>query len=293
MPTKIEKDDVTGVMTTGHEWDGVKELNNPLPSWWLWLFYASIVFSVGYMIAYPAVPFGDSYTKGVLNHSERTRVAGDLAEAKAAQSGFLDRIGATEVGAIRDDAELLSFSMAGGKTVFADNCAGCHGSGAAGGPGYPSLVDDSWIWGGAVEEIHQTILHGIRWEADPDTRYSEMPRFGADGILDDTQIEQVAAYVLSLSGQEHDQAAATEGETVYVDNCAACHGDAGEGIKELGAPNLNDQIWLFGGTREAIIAQIAEPRQGVMPAWTDRLDEATIKMLAVYVHSLGGGEASS
>lgn len=293
MPTKIEKDDVTGVMTTGHEWDGVKELNNPLPSWWLYVFYASILFAIGYVVLYPAIPMGSSYTKGLLGHSERLRVADELATAKAAQGTYLTRIGETELGAIRSDPDLLNFSLAGGRAVFADNCAGCHGSGATGGPGYPSLQDDDWIWGGSIEAIHQTITHGIRWEADDDTRFSEMPRFGADGILTAPQISQVANYVLGLSGSPHDATEAQEGEQLFVDNCVACHGEKGEGNQELGAPRLSDQIWLFGGSREAVIAQIAAPHQGVMPAWTGRLDDATIKMLAVYVHSLGGGQASN
>lgn len=293
MPTKIEKDDVTGVMTTGHEWDGVKELNNPLPSWWLWVFYASILYAIGYAVLYPAIPTGGSYTKGLLGHSERLRVADELAAAKAAQSTYLTRIGDTELAMIREDPELLNFSLAGGRTVFADNCAGCHGSGATGGPGYPSLQDDDWIWGGSIEAIHQTVAHGIRWEADNDSRFSEMPRFGADGILTAPQISQVANYVLGLSGVPHDAAEAQEGEALYVENCVACHGEKGEGNQELGAPRLSDQIWLFGGSKEAVIAQISAPRQGVMPAWTGRLDEATIKMLAVYVHSLGGGQASN
>jgi len=293
MPTKIEKDDVTGVMTTGHEWDGVKELNNPLPSWWLWMFYACILFAIVYAVLYPAIPTGGSYTKGLLGHSDRLAVADDLTAAKAAQSTYLTRIGETQLAAIRDDADLLNFSLAGGRAVFADNCAGCHGSGATGGPGYPSLQDDDWIWGGSIEAIHQTITHGIRWEADNDSRFSEMPRFGADGILTAPQISQVANYVLSLSGAPHNAAEAQEGEQLFVDNCVACHGEKGAGNQELGAPRLSDQIWLFGGSKEAVMAQINAPHQGVMPAWTGRLDEATIKMLAVYVHSLGGGQASN
>jgi len=293
MPTKIEKDDVTGVMTTGHEWDGVKELNNPLPSWWLWVFYACILYAIVYMVLYPAVPTGGSYTKGILGHSDRLAVADDLTAAKAAQSTYLSRIGGTELAAIRNDADLLNFSLAGGRAVFADNCAGCHGSGATGGPGYPSLQDDDWIWGGSIEAIHQTIAHGIRWETDNDSRFSEMPRFGLDGILTAPQISQVANYVLGLSGAPHNAAEAQEGEQLFVDNCVACHGEKGEGNQELGSPRLSDQIWLFGGTKEAIMAQISAPHQGVMPAWTGRLDEATMKMLAVYVHSLGGGQASN
>lgn len=290
MPTKIEKDDVTGVMTTGHEWDGLKELNNPLPRWWLWLFWATVVFSVIYMVLYPAIPLGTTATPGILGHSDRLAVVEDIERARADQGVFLERIQAAEVGEIVGDSELLSFAMAGGESAFLDNCAACHGTGATGGPGYPSLQDDAWIWGGSVEAIHQTILHGVRWEEDDMSRFAEMPAYG--DFFSAEEISQVSAYALSLSGSPHDAELAAAGEQLYLDNCAACHMEDGSGMTELGAPALNDQVWLYGGDKADVVAQVTDPRHGVMPAFVGRLEESTLKMLAVYVHSLGGGQAS-
>lgn len=290
MPTKIEKDDVTGVMTTGHEWDGLKELNNPLPSWWLWLFWATIVFSVIYMVLYPAIPIGGTATPGILGHSDRLAVVEDIERARADQGVFLERIETSDVGAIAQDAELLNFAMVGGESAFLDNCAACHGTGATGGPGYPSLQDDAWIWGGSVEAIHQTILHGVRWAEDDLTRFSDMPAYG--DFFSAEEIQQVSAYTLSLSGSPHDADLAAAGEQLYLDNCAACHMEDGSGMADLGAPRLNDQVWLYGGEMADVVAQVTNPQHGVMPAFVGRLEEATLKMLAVYVHSLGGGEAS-
>jgi cytochrome c oxidase cbb3-type subunit 3 len=171
------------------------------------------------------------------------------------------------------------------------NCVQCHGSGAAGSAGYPNLNDDDWLWGGTLADIETTISHGVRFEQDADTRVSQMPAFGADGILDGAGIAAAAEYVLSLSGGEHDAALAETGKTLFADNCAACHGETGAGDRAFGAPALNDAIWLYGSARENILAQIGKPRHGVMPAWTHRLNATTIKQLALYVHSLGGGEA--
>jgi len=285
----VEKDAVTGVDTTGHEWDGIKELNNPLPRWWLWTFYASILWSIGYWIVYPAWPLVSSYTEGVIGYSSRQEVMERIAEAKEAQSAYLGRIEAASLDEIRNDSELLNFALAGGRSAFAVNCSQCHGQGAQGFVGYPNLNDDDWIWGGTPEEIMQTINFGIRNEHE-DSRYSEMPAFGRDGILDRSQINAVVEYVLKLSGQEHDADLAATGQDIFVEQCVACHGENGEGIRETGAPRLSDSIWLYGGDRETLRETVTNARFGVMPAWTGRLDEATIKQLAVYVHSLGGGE---
>lgn len=191
---------------------------------------------------------------------------------------------------IRHNDELLNFSLAGGRVAFLDNCAACHGTGATGGPGYPNLADDDWLWGGSLDAIHTTISHGIRWEKDEDTRFSEMPNFGSDGMLDSDQISAVAEYVLSLSGIDHDSKLAEQGAVVFEEQCVACHGEGGVGGREFGAPSLNDQVWLYGGNKQEIMKQLTKARHGQMPAWSGRLDEATIKMLTVYVHSLGGGE---
>ena len=282
-------DDVTGVETTGHEWDGIKELNKPLPKWWLYVFYATIVWSIGYWVLYPAWPLANDYTRGVLGYSQRDVVTKAVADNKASQSKWRDEIAAKELEEISKDPELLRFAMAGGAAAFGENCAGCHGRGAQGFVGYPNLNDDDWIWGGSLESIHHTINYGIRAEHD-ETRLSEMPRFGQDELLEPAQIQDVASYVLSLGGNTDDAAAATRGETIYAEQCAACHGENGKGNVELGSPNLTDPIWLYGSDKASIVQSIYTGRGGMMPAWTGRLDDVTIKSLAVYVHSLGGGE---
>lgn len=284
-----ETDEITGTETTGHEWDGIKELNTPLPRWWLWTFYATVIWAIGYWIAMPAWPLVSSYTKGVIGYSNRAVVAERIAEARAAQSQYLERIEAADLDAIAGDPELLNFAIAGGRSAFAVNCSQCHGLGAAGGVGYPNLNDDAWIWGGTLGDISQTIHYGIRSDHD-ETRLGDMPAFLRDGLLDREQVADVATYVLSLSGDVEDAAAAARGADVFAENCAACHQESGVGMPEVGAPNLADEIWLYGGDRETVLNSISNGRAGVMPAWTGRLDDATIKQLAVYVHSLGGGQ---
>jgi cytochrome c oxidase cbb3-type subunit 3 len=289
MTTKIEKDEITGTATTGHEWDGIKELNTPLPRWWLWTFYATVVWAIGYMIAYPAIPLISSNTKGILGYSSRGEVEQAIGAAKAAQGDWLQKISAASLEEIVKDDALLQFARAGGAAAFKVNCVQCHGSGAAGSPGYPNLNDDDWLWGGTLEQIHLTLQNGIRHSLNSDTRDSQMPAFGADAILTPEQISDVSNHVVSLSGGEADVAAAARGQTIFAENCAACHGERGEGNIELGSPNLSDGIWLYGGDVKSVMAQVTRPRHGVMPAWAGRLDETTIKQLAVYVHSLGGG----
>jgi cytochrome c oxidase cbb3-type subunit 3 len=293
MSKNIERDEITGTDTTGHEWDGIKELNTPLPRWWLWTFYACIAWALAYTVFYPAWPLVKGATPGILGYSSRADVVAEIDAAKTAQGAQLQKIAAASVDDILKDPDMLAFARAGGAAAFKVNCVQCHGSGAAGSPGYPNLNDDDWIWGGTAEQIHTTLQNGIRYTLNDDTRDSQMPAFGADDILTADQIGEVANYVISLSGGEADATAAEAGKTVFVDNCAACHGDNAKGNKELGAPNLVDAIWLYGGTVDAVKAQISKPRHGVMPAWAGRLDETTIKQLAVYVHSLGGGEANA
>nr|WP_306269451.1 cytochrome-c oxidase, cbb3-type subunit III [Pararhizobium sp. IMCC3301] len=285
-----EIDEVTGVETTGHDWDGIKELNNPLPRWWLWTFYATIVFSIGYTIAYPAWPGISGATKGVLGWSSRADVSADIARVEASRAVLGDKVQSMDLADIQADPELLQFAIAGGASAFKVNCSQCHGAGAAGGGGYPNLLDDDWIWGGELEQIYLTLQHGIRSETHEETRLSDMPAFGSDDLLERSDIVDVAWYVRQLSGQDSDTEAALRGESVYADNCAACHGDDGKGNRDLGAPDLSDAIWLYGGEQKQIVAQISEPQQGVMPGWADRLNETTTKQLAIFVHSLGGGE---
>lgn len=289
MTENREIDDVTGQETTGHEWDGIKELNSPLPRWWLWLFYITIIWSVAYWIAMPAIPLVSDYTRGVLGYSQRTAVHEQIAEAYEAQSGLRTRIEEASLEEIQDIPELFEFALAGGRSAFAVNCSQCHGAGGAGAPGFPNLNDDAWVWGGSLDRIHEIVRVGIRSD-HPDTLFNEMPAFLKDELLTREQVDAVVEYVLQESGQEHDAAAAMAGREVYVEQCAACHQESGKGDPELGAPNIVDAIWLYGGSRQEIWNTIANARNGVMPSWEDRLDPIVRKQLAIYVHALGGGE---
>jgi len=287
---KKDIDAVSGVETTGHEWDGLKELNNPLPRWWLWIFYACILYAVVYWVLMPAWPLPGGYTKGLLGENQRRQ--GEIAyqEVVAQRAAFGDQIATADLAAINADASMLEFAMAQGKAAFGDNCAPCHGSGATGSPGYPNLQDDAWLWGGTLDDIHTTLVHGIRSD-DPDARIGEMTAFGDMGILDRAQIRDVTSYVRTLSGLEPaSNVDVAKGATIFAENCAVCHGEDGKGNQALGAPNLTDRIWLYGGDIETIQATITHGRAGVMPAWSERLDPTTVKSLAVYVHGLGGGQ---
>ena len=292
MCAKPLKKEPRQVETTGHSWDGIEEYNNPLPRWWVWVFYATIVWGVGYTIAYPAWPLISGATPGLLGASTRADVEVEIATVDKANAAIKDKLVAADLTAIGADPELAGYAERAGAAVFRTNCAQCHGSGAAGfeGKGYPNLLDDDWLWGGTMEDIHLTVTHGIRNTTDADARYSEMPKFGTDGILDETQITQVAEHVLAISGQEHDATLAADGATVFADNCAACHMEDGSGDRMQGAPMLTDAIWLYGGSREAIIETVTKARFGVMPNWNQRLSEDEIRAVAYYVHSRGGGE---
>jgi len=283
-PTKKQEPD-----TTGHEWDGIQEYNNPLPRWWLWTFYACIVWGLWYVIAYPAWPLINEATAGYKGWSTRANVAEEIAEAEAANAEINARLASAELTAIADDAELQGYATSAGAAVYKTWCAQCHGSGAAGAKGYPNLQDDAWLWGGTIEDIHYTVAHGIRNEEDVDARYSEMPAFG--DILEPAQVEEVVNYVMSLSGEPQDASLVAAGETVYMDNCAACHGDQAQGDIYQGAPNLSDAIWLYGGDYETVKYTVVNSRYGVMPPMGGAdLSEAEIRAVALYVHQLGGGE---
>lgn len=293
MSQKPGDDDIE---TTGHSWDGIEEYNNPLPRWWLWTFYATIIWGVLYTIAYPAWPLINGATTGLLGFSTRANVAEDIAAVDAANAGQMEALASIDLAILTENAELNGFAVNAGAAIFRANCSQCHGAGAAGvqASGYPNLLDDSWLWGGSMDEIAYTVTHGIRNEQSPDTRWSEMPAFGE--ILTGDEIAQVVAYVRSISGQEHDAGLAAPGETVFADNCAACHGDDGTGMRDLGAPNLTDAIWLYGGTEETLAETVTYSRFGVMPAWSEEyrvgsgLSQAEINAVAAYVHQLGGGE---
>ena len=283
-------DSLSGRSTTGHEWDGIKELNTPLPRWWLFAFYATIIWAVGYWLVYPAWPLVHGYTTGLLHYSSRANVAVDLAQLEAMRGEKMAVLGNASLADIEKDPALLSLARAQGKTVFADNCAACHGIGAAGAKGYPNLNDDDWLWGGTLDQIMQTIRYGAR-SGNPNAHEGQMLAFGRDGMLKSEEIVTVANFVRSLSGLPTDPGYdAAAGKKIFSDNCVVCHGEGGKGNQQVGAPNLTDQIWLYGSDKNTIVETITNGRAGVMPAWSGRLDPITIKALAVYVHSLGGGK---
>ena len=285
-----EIDAVTGTMTTGHEWDGIRELNTPLPRWWLWTFYICIVWAVGYWIVYPAWPLLTSSTEGVFGYHTRTAILEDLNELKIVRGPMMDKLTNAPVADIVKDQQLLDFARAQGRVAFGDNCAGCHGAGGGGAKGYPNLNDDDWLWGGNLAAIEQTIRYGSR-SGDKDEHQGNMPAFGRDGILKTNEISAVADHVRSLSGLSTEKGADLAfGKKVFVDNCSLCHGLEGKGNRELGAPNLTDKIWLYSSEKETIMQGVQNGRGGVMPAWEGRLSEPIIKALTVYVYSFGGGE---
>ena len=289
MPTKIEKDAITGTDTTGREWDGIKELDTPLPKWWVLVFYATIAFAAVYSILYPSWPWLNGYFHGLIGYSTRAEVDKGLAAEKARMAPMAGKIAAAPLAEIEKNPDLLNFAIAGGHAAFAENCVPCHGLGGAGSKGYPNLAGDDWLWGGDLDNIYKTVAFGIR-NANADSRQGDMPRFGADGILKLEQINDAAEFVLSLNGKSTDAKAAERGQRVFADNCVACHGAKGEGNVQLGAKRLNNGMWLYGGDKATIVQTITYARNSSMPAWSERLDPATIKMLAIYVHSLGGGK---
>lgn len=284
------RDEHTGVDTTGHEWDGIRELDNPLPRWWLWVWYATIAFSIVYWVLMPAWPGISGYTRGVLGHSDRANVAADLRALQALRGERESQLLNASLEEIERDPDLQAHALAIGQSVFGDNCASCHGVGGAGARGYPNLRDDVWLWGGTLQDIEHTIRVGVR-AGHAETRTSMMPAFGRDRMLNGGQISDLTEYVVSLSGREADAAAVGRAAQLYADNCAACHGPTGAGAVEMGAPNLTDREWLYGSDRASISGQIHNGRNGVMPTWENRFSPGVIKALAVYIHAnAGGGE---
>jgi cytochrome c oxidase cbb3-type subunit III len=277
--------------TTGHTWDGIEEYDNPMPRWWLWTFYATIVWGVAYSIAYPAWPMISQATPGLLGYSTRAEVAAEIDRFTLANADIQARLASTELTEIASEPELHQYAVNAGGAVFRTWCAQCHGSGAAGvqASGYPNLLDDDWLWGGDIVAITDTVRHGIRNTDDPDARWSEMPAFGE--ILTNEEIDQVVQHVRAISNQEHDATVAAAGSELFLDNCASCHGDSGEGMREVGAPALNNAVWLYGGSVDKLTETVRNARFGVMPAWSQRLSEAEIRAVATYVHGLGGGES--
>lgn len=283
-------DEHTGTETVGHEWDGIEELNTPLPRWWLWTFYATIVWALIYVILYPAWPLINSATDGVLGWSSRGDLEQELAARDAELAPIHQALVSTNIIKINGSPQLRDAAIQGGESAYKVHCVQCHGADAAGLVGYPNLRDDDWLWGGDLEAIEYTLLHGIRNPDHDETRFSQMPAFGADGLLDAAQIADVVSYVRVLSKEDKASASSQRGAALFANNCAVCHGEQGKGNRELGAPNLSDAINLYGVDRASLTKTITYSRNGVMPRWGQRLDAATVRMLAVYVHSLGGGE---
>jgi cytochrome c oxidase cbb3-type subunit 3 len=274
--------------TTGHEWDGIREYDKPMPRWWLWTFFLTIIFAIGYAIAYPAIPLLNGATPGLLGYSTRGEVETHIETVNAQNAKIETQLLSTPLEEIAANADLKRFATAGGGAVFRTYCAQCHGAGAQGAKGYPNLQDDDWLWGGDLATLETTIRHGIRHDADEETRYSEMPKFGE--VWEESDITSLTEYVRQISGQDHDASKVSDGKTLFADNCVSCHGENATGDREQGAPNLADALWLYGGDNAAITKTITNSRFGVMPAWQGRITEAQIKQVTFYVHQLGGGE---
>ena len=290
MADKPRIDKETGTPTVGHEWDGIEELDTPMPRWWLYTLYATLVWGVAYTILYPAWPLIDRATAGVLDWSSRGELRRELAAESDRKAPLKLALARIPIERLPDDSRLLQAAVDGGRSAFKVHCVQCHGSGATGSKGYANLNDDDWLWGGNLKEIHATIDKGIRQPELDGTHMSMMPAFGRDGLLQSAEIQDVVSYVRLISGQEPASAAARRGVALFATNCAACHGADGRGKRDFGAPNLTDAIWLYRGDEESVRKSIHDARFGVMPQWGGKLDPATTKMLAAYVHSLGGGE---
>ena len=282
------------VETTGHVWDGIEELNNPLPRWWVWTLYLTIIWGVGYVIAYPAWPMLTGATPGLLGYSTRAELAADMTAVEAAKAPLMTALASADLTTLDANPDLHGFAINAGAAIFRANCSQCHGAGAAGGKGYPNLLDNDWLWGGAVTDIAYTVTNGIRNEQSPDSRWTVMPAYG-ESLLPE-EIDALVNHVLAVSGQDHDAALAATGATLFADNCVGCHGEAAEGNRDLGAPMLSDAIWLYGGDAATLTETITYARFGVMPAWAEEwrvgtgLNPAEINAVAAYVHQLGGGE---
>lgn len=290
MADKKQIDEATGTHKVGHEWDGIEELDTPMPRWWLWTYYATIIWALGYVVMYPAWPMIEGATKGVLGWTSHGELQAQLDARDAQLEPVRMALVATDLRELEANPELLNAAIEGGRSAFKVHCVQCHGSGAAGGAGYPNLNDDDWLWGGDMASIEYTLQHGIRNPDHDDTRFSQMPAFGRDGLLSGDEIADVVDHVRVISGLDGPSEAAGRGAVVFADQCASCHGDLGKGDRTQGAPNLTDSIWMYGSSREELTHTIVNARNGVMPRWNQRLDAPTIRMLTAYVHSLGGGE---
>lgn len=285
-----ELDSLTGRATTGHEWNGIKELDTPVPRGVLMFLIVTHLFAVIWWFVMPTWPLGTTYTKGLLDTDQRKIVEAKLVAENAARAPWVDAIEKSSFDEILANPQLMEVVKQTGHRLFGDNCAACHGRDGKGGNNYPDLTDHDWIWGGGPETIAQTMRIGVN-SSNPESRVSQMPSFGRDQMLDPVQVRNVATYVHSLSNPSDatpDNVATIEaGRQVFLTTCAACHGQDAKGNKDMGAPNLTDQYWIYGGDLQTIVTSVHGGRQGHMPTWDKRLTPADIKILALYVYKLG------
>lgn len=274
--------------TTGHEYDGIQELDNPLPKWWLLMFYGSIFFSIGYLILYP----GMGNYKGLLGWTSTNQWEREVAKADEkygsviANYARLDTLNTSGNRPFRSVQDIMNddLAMDSGRRLFLNNCAACHGSTATGSLGFPNLTDNDWLYGGSFAKIKETLHQG---------RNGVMPARGLTGQLNDREIIQLAHYVRGLSGISVDQTLATEGKALFMSTkggCHTCHGSDGRGMQSAGAPNLTDDIWLYGGRQEEIEFTLRHGRKGYMPAWLETIGEDQIHLISAYIYSLSQEE---
>lgn len=259
--------------STGHSFDGIEELNNPLPAWWTWLFIGTILFGVGYFVRYPG--FGNF--EGTLGWTSEGEVRVNKEAAQAQYGPLFERYLNTPIPELVENEQAVAM----GSRIFGNRCAVCHGSDARGGPGYPNLTDNDWLHGGSPEKIVQTITYG---------RNGVMPPFAA-AIGGDAGVEHIVEYVLSLGGRDHDATKASAGQANFQAVCGICHGANGKGNPDLGSPNLTDSIWLYGGRRSDIARAVQNGIASQMPAHSEILSPARIHLAAAYVYSLSQGQA--
>lgn len=287
---EVERDPHTGYLTTGHEWNGIKELNTPVPRAIYFFLITTALFALVYWVLMPAWPIGDTYTKGLLGNDQRANVSESLKQAALDRGVWMSRLENESFAQIQRDPRLMEAVRETGRALFGDNCAACHGRNATGGKGFPNLTTKSWLWGGTPESIAETIRVGIN-SAHPQSRSSQMLAFGRDGVLKERDIENVAAYVRSLSNPATPDAPVQKieaGKAVFAANCVSCHGDDAKGNTEIGAPNLTDPFWIYGGDPQSIFTTVWDGRQGHMPTWEARLSAADRKILALYLVDLRG-----
>ena len=282
-------DPATGRTTTGHEWNGIEELETPIPRVVIFFLVVTTLFAIGYWVLMPAWPLGVTYTKGLLGIDQRAVVTKQVKDAATARAAWTGRIAEASLADIAADPVLMTHVRETGRTLFIDNCAACHGTRGTGGPGFPNLAAKAWLWGGAPETIAETIRIGIN-STNEDTRISQMMAFGGDGMLGDGEVRAVTAYVRSLSGLPmgaDDTARIEASKDIFAANCVACHGEDARGSTEAGAPDLTDAAWIYGSDTQTVFTTIYSGRQGHMPHWEGRLTPVDIKLLALYVGTLG------